>query len=552
MGERSGLRIIPLGGLGEFGMNCMVLEREDSAIAIDCGVMFPEEGLLGVDRVIPDLEYLQTLGERFHGFVLTHGHEDHLGALPHVLGDLKVPVWAGTFTSALLERKLEQHPAARGTVIHHYEPRKPFRAGAFEIEGIHVTHSIVEACSLAIRSGDDTIIHTGDFKLDPTPVDGRRTDIERFRQLGDQGVRLLLSDSTNVEREGKSGSEAFVRGYLEPCFERTSGRVFVTTFASHIHRLAAVVSLCQQFGRKLAIIGRSMEANAGLATREGHLRIPGSMLVSPREAANMRPDQICYLVTGSQGEPGSALMRIAMLEMRHLQPGPGDAVIYSSKVIPGNERAIGAVIDQLYRCGVEVYYQPLMPLHVSGHAYKEELRTMLELVRPEFFVPVHGNFRNLVHHSRLAQETGVPAERCFEILDGDVLELDAQGCRRAGTVPAGRVLVDGDIGGVDEDVIRDRRNIGREGMVVVVLSVSRQTGEILSGPEIVARGLAVEDGDESIEEARQVVVDCIGGLSAAAIADRVEVAEQVRLAVRRHFRRTTGSRPVVVPYIAEL
>ncbi len=554
MPDQAPLRIVPLGGLGEFGLNCTVFERGDEAIVVDCGVMFPEDHMLGIDLVIPDLSYVKSLGDRFKAFVLTHGHEDHQGALPHVLADFDVPVYATPFTAGLVSRKLEEHPKLAGQRVEIYEPGEPFDVGGFTIEGIHVTHSIVDACSLAIRTGGETVIHTGDFKLDKTPVDGRPTDYARFRELGDEGVRLLLSDSTNVERPGDSGSEKSVRGYLEPIFRETEGRIILTTFASHIHRLAAVISLCEEFGRKLVIRGRSLEANVSLATRTGHLRIPGDMIMSMKDAAGMPAGDVCYIVTGSQGEPRSALARIAMHELKEIAPCPGDAVIFSSKVIPGNERPISEIIDRLFQAGAEVYYPQSMKLHESGHGYSGELREMLEMVRPEYFLPVHGQYRNLVYHGRLAVETGVDPEKCFRMTNGDVLELDGDGARVAGSVETGRVLVDGTVvGGIDDQVIRDRRHISKDGLVLVVLGVSHQTGEILSGPELVARGLVSRDGqDVDLEGARQAVVDQVKSMTLSAISDRDELQEEVRRAVRRYLRRLTGNRPVVVPYILEL
>ncbi|MFT4570346.1 MAG: ribonuclease J [Hyphomicrobiaceae bacterium] len=553
MSEQAPLRIIPMGGLGEFGMNCMVIERGDDAIAVDCGVMFPESHMMGIDSVIPDLSYLKSLGSRFKGFVLTHGHEDHIGALPHVLRDFDVPLFATRFTAGLIQARLvdNQVKASRGIQI--YEDYERFMVGSIEVEAIPVTHSIVDACSLVIRVGGDTVIHTGDFKIDPTPVDGRHMGLDRLREIGDEGVRVLLSDSTNIESPGNSGSESEVRTKLEPMFAATEGRIVVSTFASHVHRMQAVFSLCQQFDRQVVILGRSMESNSNLASSTGHLTIPPGLLVGAKEAAKMPARHVCYLATGSQGEARSALSRMAMGEMKHLIPAPGDAVIYSSKVIPGNERPIGAVINQFLRAGVEVYYPRIAPAHVSGHAYREELRTMLELVRPEFFVPVHGEFRNLVHHARLGEETGVPHEKCFCLTNGDVIEVDGEGARPAGTVPVGRLLVDSGVIGTDASVLRDRRHISESGVVLAVLAVSRQTGEILSGPDLSARGLVTANGREpDLTAASEAVVKAVKAMTPAAIADLDELHEEVRLAVRRHFRRSIGVRPVVVPYVMEL
>ncbi|RMF22871.1 MAG: ribonuclease J [Deltaproteobacteria bacterium] len=548
------MRIVPLGGLGEFGLNCMVLECGDDAIAIDCGVMFPESHMMGVDRVIPDVTYLHELGDRLKAFVLTHGHEDHIGALPYVLPEVTVPVFATPFTRALLESRLEEHSEARRVAeIERFDAGDRFTIGGLEIEALRVTHSTVDACGLAVRAGGNLIVHTGDFKLDPSPLDGRCSHVERFRELGEEGVHLLLSDSTNAEVDGRTESESRVPDFLRPIFESTRGRVYVTTFSSHIHRMQTVAALCREFGRALAIVGRSMESTAALATRTGHLTIPGDILVDRKQAERLAPRKVCVLATGSQGEPGSALMRLAMEEGRNLSPGPGDAVVFSSRVIPGNERAIGAVIDQLYRRGAEVYYEPRARVHVSGHARRGELREMIEMVRPAHFVPLHGEYRNLVHHRRLAVETGVAAENAWCLVDGEVLELSRDGVRPAGTVPAGRVYVDGaGVGEVDDAVLRDRRHISADGVVLVILGVARQSGRVVSGPDIVVRGLPVPEGDEDFGEAKEAVLARVSSMSAAAVADLPELQEEVRLAVRRYFRRELGLRPVVVPFVMEL
>jgi ribonuclease J len=547
------IRIVPLGGLGEFGMNCLVVERGDDAFVIDCGVMFPEEHMAGVDRVIPDVSYLRDLGDRLKGFVLTHGHEDHIGALPYVLRDINVPIFATHFTAALIRRKLEEHPDLDDVLIEEYAPQDAWKLGDFEIEGLRVTHSIVDACGLAIRSGKDIVVHTGDFKLDPSPIDGLVTDLDRFQALGEEGIRLLLSDSTNVTVPGKSGSETDVPDYLRPVFERTTGRLFVTTFASHIHRIQTIIDLCEEFGRCIALVGRSMENNSSLATHTGHLRIPGHLLIGTREAAKLPGRDVCFIVTGSQGEPGSALTRIAMLERPQLEPAPGDSIIFSSRVIPGNEKAIGAVINQLCRTGAEVYDGTGGPVHVSGHACRDELKQMLDLTRPELFVPLHGEYRNLMLHSRLAVETGVDQHNCHVLTDGDVLEVVADGGRRGAPVSVGRVLVDGDtVGNVDDAVLRDRRHIAEDGVIVVILGVSLKTGEITSGPDIVARGLVPGQADaEDYVDVKKRVIAKVRDLPPAAVADRVELQEEVRLVVRRYFRRNFNKRPVVVPYIME-
>jgi len=554
MSARDPLRIVPLGGLGEFGLNCLVIERGDDAVAIDCGVMFPEEHMMGVDRVLPDLDYLRALGDRLKGVVLTHGHEDHIGALPYILPELTAPVFATPFTAALLERKLEEYPTASDALIEIYDPRDRWRLGGLEIEALRVTHSIVDACAVAVRAGGDLVLHTGDFKLDPDPIDGQTTDLERFRELGDEGIRLLLSDSTNVEVPGTTKPESQIPSFLRPIFANTAGRIYVTTFASHIHRIQNVVTLCREFGRSIAFVGRSMEANAALGTRTGHLRIPGDMLLSSRDAEKLPREKVCFVVTGSQGEPGSALSRIALLRMGELEVAPGDAVIFSSRAIPGNDKAIAAVVNQLFRTGAEVYDTRVANVHVSGHACRDELRAMIELTRPQYFVPLHGEYRNLVHHTRLAIETGLARERCFTLVDGEILALADGEAARVGTVDVGRVLVDGrGVGDVDEAVLRDRRHLAEDGVVTVILAVKRQTGEIVEGPDFVVRGLASPDEEaEAFEEARRVVRARVAEMGPAAVADLAELQEEVRLATRRFFRRRFGRRPLVVPYVMEL
>ena len=517
--------------------------------------MFPEAHLLGVDLVIPDFDYLHALGDRFAGFVLTHGHEDHIGALPYALRDLDVPLYATEFTAGLIASKGDDHPSIASARIERYTEGEPFRIGDFEIEGIPVTHSIIEACSLAVRSPAGTLIHSGDFKIDPHPIDGRAFGADRLRELGDEGVRVLLSDSTNVVQSGTSGSESNVAGYLRPAFEATPGRIVVTTFASHVHRISAVIELAAEFGRRVVPMGRSMDNVIGLARRTGHLSVGPDRFVDAKTARNMTDSELCYLVTGSQGEPRSALTRIATGESRDVKLGPADAVVFSSKVIPGNERAIGSIIDELYRGDVTVYEPRSMPLHVSGHGYRDELKTYLELVRPEHFVPVHGQIRNLVDHARLAVETGVDPAKVHRIENGDVLEIDGAVGDVAGTVSTGRVLVDGSVvGGVDDEVLRDRRNISRDGVVFVVVAVSHRTGEVVNGPEIFARGLASDKDDEEhvLDGAVRAANEQLEAMSEGARRDLDELAEELRIVVRRHLRRNLGSRPVVVPHVLEL
>jgi ribonuclease J len=554
-GNGSGvLRVVPLGGLGEIGLNCLVLEYAGAAIAIDCGLMFPELHMLGVDLVIPDASYLQRLGDRFLGFVITHGHEDHIGALPYLLPELRVPVFATPMAAGLLAEKLQEHNLTADTHVEVVQPRRPWQMGPFGIEAVHMTHSIVDAVALAITTRLGTIIHSGDFKLDQTPIDGAASDLQALAEYAARGVLLLLSDSTNSERQGYTPSERAVRGDLDRIFSDTSGRIFFSTFSSHVHRLAQVMELSQRHGRRVVTVGRSLNTSIRIATQLGYLEYPLSLFADVSDLKQLAPHEATVLITGSQGEPLSALIRIAEDGHGQVHMEPDDAVILSSRIIPGNEKSISNMINHIYRRGARVHHSGSAAVHVSGHASQEELKLLLRLVRPRYFVPVHGEYRHLVRHRELALSVGMAHDATFLLEDGHVLEIDAQGAHLAEPVQVGRVFVDGKgIGDVEDVVLRDRRHLSSDGLVVAILGIDQQSGELIAGPDLVSRGFIFEEaGQEYLERAKGVVVETLQEITAESRTDSMEVKEEVRKALKRFFARTLERRPVIVPFIMEM
>ncbi len=554
-GNGSGvLRVIPLGGLGEIGLNCLVLEYGGAAIAIDCGLMFPELHMLGIDLVIPDVSYLQRLGDRFLGFVITHGHEDHIGALPYLLRELRVPVFATPMAAGLLSEKLREHNLTADTRVEVFRPRLPWQMGPFTIEAVHMTHSIVDAVALAITTPLGTIVHSGDFKLDQTPIDGVASDLQCLAEYAARGVLVLLSDSTNSERQGYTPSERAVRGDLERIFGDASGRIFFSTFSSHVHRLAQVLELSQRYGRRVVTVGRSLNTSIRIATQLGYLEAPLSLFADIGDVKQLAPQETTLLITGSQGEPLSALIRIAEDGHGQVRMEPDDTVILSSRIIPGNEKSISNMINHIYRRGARVHHAGSAAVHVSGHASQEELKLLLRLVRPRYFVPVHGEYRHLVRHRELALSVGMPADTTFLLEDGHVLEVDAQGARRAEPVQVGRVFVDGKgIGDVEDVVLRDRRHLSSDGLVLAIVGIDQQSGELIAGPDVVSRGFIFEEaGQEYLERAKGVVVETLREISAESRTDSMEVKEEVRKALKRFFARTLERRPVIVPFVMEM
>lgn len=550
------LRIIPLGGLGEIGLNFMLIEYcpddagEPVAIAIDCGLMFPEPEMLGIDIVIPDFTYLREHAH-LQAVLFTHGHEDHIGALPHLLREFNVPVYGAPFTIGLLRDKLEEHDLLRRTDLHEIHPRDSWQIGPFTIEGIHVTHSIVDAMAFAITTPLGMIVHTGDFKLDQTPIDGQRSDLARLAEWGERGVLLLMSDSTNVERSGATASERTLTRPLEEIIAHANGKALVATFASHIHRVRQIIELSLAQGRAVGVIGRSLVGNIEIARETGHLRLPPQALVDVSKIAERDPRSLTLLTTGSQGEPLSALSRIAAGDHPQVKIGEGDVVILSSRVIPGNERTIGRLIDHLHRRGAEVFYEAVACVHVSGHASQDELQLMLNLVRPRYFVPIHGEYRHLVRHCALARGVGVDPTGVFLLENGRVLEISAEEASLVDPVRSGRVFVDG-LDGIEHEVLRDRRHMAEDGLVVAILRIAQHTGELLSGPELLSRGFLPSNEGGELAAAKDVVCAMLDELPLESRMDIGVVKEQVRLSLRRHFRRTFGRRPVVLPFVMEM
>jgi ribonuclease J len=547
------LKIIPLGGLGEFGLNMMLLQSGEQAIAIDCGLMFPGADLFGIDLVIPDISYLLENKIALQGIVLTHAHEDHIGALPYVLKQIEAPVFATRLTLGLLSNKLKEHGLDKTADLREIAAGKPWQLGSFKLEGIRVTHSLMDCLAVAVDTPAGVVIHTGDFKIDNTPMNDEFFDFQKFAAYGERGVVLLLSDSTNVERPGYTPSEREVGKNIEEIIAKSRGKVFVSTFSSNIPRLQQVADISEQAGRRLVLSGRSMINNSQIASELGYMRLPKGTMTESEPWQNLARDKITFLTTGSQGEPLSALHRIALDDHKSIRIEPGDTVMLSSKFIPGNERPITNLINHLYRRGAEVHYESVSEIHVSGHASQEELKTMLRLTRPRYFVPVHGEYRHLVRHVQLARAVGIPEENCFLLEDGEVLELTAENARKIASVPVGRVFVDGKgVGDVEDVVIRDRRHLSEDGMVLAVMAIHQQSGEIVAGPDLITRGFMRADGGEEIlERARQIVLQTMKEINRETRTDPGEVQEEVRKALRRYFYKALERRPVVLAFIME-
>jgi ribonuclease J len=552
--EKNGLRIIPLGGLGEIGLNMTVYESGEDIIIVDCGLMFPEPSMLGIDLVIPDISYLRDRIDRIRGIFLTHGHEDHIGALPYVLQDMNPPIIGTALTLGFVREKLKEYDLDSRVDLRIAKPRDTITLGVFTVELIRVTHSIVDGCGFAIRSPEGVVIHTGDFKLDQTPVDGELTDLATLARYGDEGVLALLSDSTNIEREGFTLSERLVGEAFDEIFPLCPGRIIVAAFSSNIHRVQQVVDAAARCGRKVLLNGRSMLANVQIARELGYLDIPDTILMDLKELPRLPKEEVCMITTGSQGEPMSALTRIAMDDHKQIKLEKGDTVILSSRFIPGNEKTISDLINHLYRRGAEVYHEKVSEVHVSGHASQEELKLMINLVRPRFFVPLHGEYRHLVKHLQLARKVGIDEERCILAVNGDIISFAGGIGAITGAAESGRVFVDGKgIGDVGEIVLKDRRHLSEDGMVVVIIAINQANGEIIYGPDIVSRGFVFEDeSQEYLDETRKIVLDALAGVNLEVMADLNEVKMEVRRILRRFFNKTIERRPVILPLILEM
>lgn len=550
--SNSPLRIVALGGLGEIGMNMMAYECGTDILVVDAGLMFPDAEMPGVDYVIPDITYLRERAEFVRGILLTHGHEDHIGALPFVLQELAVPVYGTALTLGFVAEKLREYKIEADLRV--VRPRDTVTLGCFSAEFIRVAHSVVDGCAVAIRTPEGVVIHTGDFKLDQTPVDGELTDLATFARYGDEGVLALLSDSTNVEREGYTVSEREVGESLAALFPKCPGRIIVAAFSSNIHRVQQVADVAAANGRKILLNGRSMIANVKIARELGYLNIPDELLMDLKCLPDMPREEVCMITTGSQGEPLSSLSRIAMDDHKQIRLEAGDTVILSSRFIPGNERTISELINHLYRRGAEVHHEKVSEVHVSGHASQEELKLLMNIVRPRFFLPIHGEYRHLVLHRRLAAKVGIPEERCLLAVNGEVVSFYNDIACIEETIETGRVFVDGKgVGDVGEIVLKDRRILAEDGMVVAIIGLNLHSGELIYGPEIVSRGVVYEDESQDyLAQARQMAQEALLELNAEMRREPDEVRQAVRQALRRFFKKTVERRPMILPVIMEM
>ena len=545
------LDVIPLGGVGEFGMNMMVVASGGTAILIDAGVMFPEPELLGVDLVIPDLRLLQQY--EIGALVLTHGHEDHIGAVAHVLPYVKGPVYGTAFTLALVAPKLEQHGIDAGSRLVPVKPRDRVAVGSFALEFLRVTHSMPDCVAVAIETPRGVVIHTGDFKIDQTPLDGEHVDVHRFAELGAKGVLALLGDSTNVERKGFSGSEIDVTDGFEEIFTSAKGKIVVAAFASSVYRMQIVVDLAAQFDRQVAFAGRGMQENSEVAQRLGYLRIPSGVQIRDSEVKSLPAQDVVCLCTGSQGEPQAALPRIAIDDHRHVRLEPDDVVVFSARAIPGNEKAIGRVMNNVSRRGAEVVHEGIRHVHVSGHGSEEELKLMLSLVKPQYFVPIHGEYRQLARHARVAARVS-PATKVILAENGDRIRFDAEGGRLDGKVPAGRILIDGTRSGeVGDEVLRDRRHLAGDGLVVPVVTIGKQSGTLEETPDVITRGFVLDARTEAL--LKEIPALLASTLDASSVEERTDpglIKERIRVDLQRFFRKRSGLRPLVLPVVMEI
>jgi ribonuclease J len=548
------VRILPLGGLGEIGLNMMLIESGEDLLAVDCGLMFPDDEMPGVDYVIPDFSPLLTRREQVRGVILTHAHEDHIGALPYLLRELDVPVYGPRMALALAGERLREHGLQERARLVPVEPRRVFDVGGFRVEPIRVTHSVVDGLGYGIETPVGTLVHTGDFKFDPHPIDGERSDYHRLAELGERGVLCLMADSTNVDRPGTTPSEHEVGRALGERFRRAAGRVIVATFASHVHRIQQILDLADTFGRKVALLGRSMETSVRLAAELGYLRVPEGTLVPLDELSGLPPYRQVIISTGSQGEPNSALALMAAQEHKYLQVTEGDLVVLSARVIPGHERTVTRMVNQMLRQGAEVLWEGAAFVHVSGHASQDELRLMLSLVRPQFFIPVHGEYRHLLGHARLAREIGLPAEHVFVVEDGQAIELTKTGARMLERLPLARVLVDGKgVGDVGPVVLRDRQILSEDGMVVVAVTVDRQTGVVVAGPEITSRGWVYEREAEAVlAEAKAALRDALAEQASEAPLERDALVTLLRGTIRRFITQRYDRKPIVLALVLDV
>jgi len=551
------LQIIPLGGLGEFGMNCMAVRYGDDIIVLDAGMMFPDAELMGVDIVTPDFTYLEDNAEHVRGLILTHAHEDHIGGVPFLLGVMNIPVYGTAFTLAMVGRRLEEHEMLKQARLNIVKPGDKLELGPFSIEFIHVTHSTVSCVALAITTPLGVIMHTGDFKVDPSPTDNELFDLHKFAEYGKRGVLLLMSDSTNVDRPGYTESERAIAPRLTEIFMRAQRKIVISCFSSSIHRLQQILDVAHEYGRKVAFIGRSMNSATEIAHNLGFLTIPNGILLRPQDLAQTAPSKVCAIVSGTQGEPMSALSRVAVDNHKHLSIETGDTVALSARIIPGNEKAIYRMMNHISRRGADLVYGPMNPpIHVSGHGSAEELRLILNLVRPKYFVPVHGEYRQMTKHAKLAQHlTHYNLEATFVLESGETLIIDKKGARKGDPVTVGRICIDsGTLDEVVEDmVIRDRRHLSEDGFVLPIIAINKHTGVCEALPEIVSRGfMSLDERSDVMEEARKIVMKTLNSSSAEERTDFGVMQEKIRADLKRYLTKETSRRPLIMPVILEV
>lgn len=552
--SKAKLKLIPLGGLHEIGKNMTVVEYKDTIVVIDCGLAFPDEEMLGIDLVIPDVTYLLKNKEKIKAIVLTHGHEDHIGALPYILPQINVPVYGTMLTLGLVENKLREFGLLSTVELKTVKPRDIVKIGEFEVEFIKTSHSIADSVAIAVHTPVGIIVHTGDFKVDYQPIDGEIMDLHRFAELGSKGVLVLMSDSTNVERPGYTMSESTVGATFIELFRNAAGRVILATFASNIHRIQQAINAAVMFNRKVAVVGRSMVNVIGVACELGYITVPEGVMIDVEQIDRYPKERVMILTTGSQGEPMSALARMSTSEHRKVNIIPGDRVVISATPIPGNEKLVSRVINQLFKKGADVIYESLADIHVSGHACQEELKLMQALVRPKFFVPVHGEYRHLNQHAQLAEKMGVKSENIFIADNGSVLEFTKDTGKMTGTVIAGKVLVDGlGVGDVGNIVLRDRKHLSQDGLIVVVVTIGKETGQVVAGPDIISRGFVyVRESEDLMEEAKTVIKEALNKCEEKQITEWGTIKSQVKDSLKQFIYERTKRNPMILPIIMEI
>jgi len=548
------LKILSLGGLNEIGKNLTVYEYGQDIIIVDCGLGFPDDDMYGVDVVIPDVTYLVQNKSKIRGIILTHGHEDHIGALPYVMREINVPVYATALTAGLTEIKLAEHSILENTVLEVKKPGDIIKLGCFSVELIHVNHSIHDTVSLAIKTPYGTVIHTGDFKVDTTPVSGEMIDLARFGELGKKGVLVLLSDSTNVEKPGYSTSESNVGERFEELFHGCTQRIIVTTFASNVHRVQQVIDCAEKYGRRVAITGRSMENVLRVSTELGCVSIPDGLLMDVSKINNLPPEKTVIITTGSQGEPMSALYRIAFSGHKQIEIESGDRVIISASAVPGNERTVNRVIDELFRRGAEVIYDKVSELHVSGHANQEELKMLIALTKPKFFIPIHGEHRHLCNHARLAEQMGIKPSNIIIADIGQVIELTGKSITKKGAVSSGKVLVDGTgVGDVASIVLRDRKHLAQDGMLVVIVNLSSEDGSLISEPDIITRGFVyVKESEELIQDLKNVVMNTLENFTTEKVTDWSSLKRSIKSELSEYLFKKIKRKPMILTNVTEI